>query len=191
MARRAKTKPKNPQLIASEKARKALEQRLRDFGAVNLQPEAATLPANAEVEVRRESQEHVESARRADVFDLLRSGLAVGAYDAVRRLERDIVMRRGEHDHGRPLERVSGDEHSAFCRNDFILAAGERVDQIVRLLAPRDWWLLHDLITSRKPWRDTVAYITGETHDHAQAAAVRSACVNLRDLAQRKIRRAA
>ena len=40
-------------------------------------------------------------------------------------------------------------------------------------------------------WRDAVAYVTGETHTHAQAAAVRAACVNLRDAYDKGVRQAA
>jgi hypothetical protein len=41
-----------------------------------------------------------------------------------------------------------------------------------------------ELISPRRAydgWRDTVAYVTGESHPHGQAAAVRGASVNLVD----------
>lgn len=180
MPRKARSKPKSPAQIAAEK----LVQRQRDFAAANLQPDAAGLAANADVAVRRQGQKNELSARRLDVFEALKAGMAPGCYDAARRLERDITMRRGEHDHGRPMERVDGDEQAAFCRNDQIIAAAERVDAILRRLSGRDAWLLTELIVpqpTRPTWRETVAYITGETHPHAQGAAVRAACVNLRD----------
>lgn len=175
-------------ITASDKARAALEQRMRDFVAVSLSADAAVLPANADVEVRRESQRNVETARRADVFDVLRQGLAPGAYDAVRRLEADMLIRQRMSDAAGTGERV--DCTQGFT-TDSVLAAGERVDGVAARLPPRDWWLLHDLIMRRGAWRETVAYITGETHAHAQAAAVRAACVNLRDLSQRKMLRVA
>ncbi len=190
MPRKAKAKPKSPMQIAAEK----LQRRRLDFAAANLAADAAGLSANADVEIRRQGQKNTLTARRLDVFEALKSGMAPGCYDAARRLERDMITRRGEHDHGRPLERVDGDEQAAFCRNDQIIAAGERVDAVLKRLSGRDAWLLTELIVpqpSRATWRETVAYITGETHQHGQAAAVRAACVNLRDAYEERERRAA
>lgn len=190
MPRKSKAKPKTPAQIAADR----LAKRRLDFAAANMPADAAGLTSNADIEVRREGQKNVLAARRLDAFDALKEGMAAGAYDAARRLERDIVMRRGEHDHGRPLERVDGDEHAAFCRNDQIIAAGERVDAVMARLSERDGWLLTELIvpnSTRPTWRQTVFYITGETHAHAQGAAVRAACVNLRDAYDQESRRAA
>jgi hypothetical protein len=180
MPRKAKAKPKSPAQIAAEK----LARRRQDFAAVNLQSDGADLAAHTDVAIRREGQKNVLTARRLDVFEALKAGMQPGCYDAARRLERDITIRRGEHDHGRPMERVDGDEQAALCRNDQIIAAGERVDAVLKRLSGRDAWLLTELISpqpSRPGWRETVAYITGESHLHAQGAAVRAACVNLRD----------
>lgn len=181
-----KRKPKSPEQIAAAR----LAKRIADFEAVNLHADAATLLAHQDIHVLRAGDEQGHQrvkhdlARRLDAFDALRKGMAPGAYDAARRLERDMIIRRGEHDHGRPVERVQGDAVSAFNRNDQIIAAGQRVDAVLKLLSERDGWLLTELAYPTLPyreWRAIVAYITGETHDHAQGAAVRSACVNLRD----------
>lgn len=185
-----KAKPKSPEQILAER----IASRATDLQAVNLPGELATLAAGADIEVRRESQRNTLVARRLDVFDALRDGMAPGAFDATRRLERDIRMRRGEHDHGRPVQRVQGDDYAAHCRNDQIIAAGERVDAVMKRLAPRDFWLLTELIipvASRPTWRQAVAYITGEVNPHAQAATVRAACVNLRDAYEVRVRKVA
>jgi len=189
-------KPKSPEQIAAAR----LAKRVASFEAVNLQPEAAALATNNDIEITRAGEvrgtQRVQAdvARRLDAFEALRKGMPTGAYDAARRLERDMTIRRGEHDHGRPVERVQGDQVSAFNRNDQIIAAGERVDAVMAWLSDRDGWLLSELIYTTLPfkeWRSIVAYITGETTDHGQAAAVRSACVNLRDAYDRPSRRSA
>lgn len=181
-----KRKPKSPEQIAAAR----LAKRVADFEAVNLDADTAALPAHQDIQVfragdiRGEQRVKHDLARRLDAFDALRKGMAPGAYDAARRLERDMIIRRGEHDHGRSVERVQGDAISAFNRNDQIIAAGERVDAVLGKLSGRDSWLLTELVYPTLPyreWRAIVAYITGETHDHAQGAAVRAACVNLRD----------
>jgi hypothetical protein len=192
-AQRKRSQPKSPEQIAAEK----LARRMQDFSAVDMQPGAAALTANGDVLIERGNQEHVERARRLDAFEALKADMnrkAPGAYDAARRLERDIIIRRGEHDHGRPPEKVDGAIISAYCRNDQIIAAAERVNAVMRGLSDRDAWLLRDLIVlppNRDHWREVVSFITGETHTHAQGAAVRAACVNLRDAYERLERKAA
>jgi hypothetical protein len=67
---------------------------------------------------------------------------------------------------------------------DAIVQAAQRVDDLRDRIAPRDYWLLCELIIppiDRGTWRDHVAFITGESHVHAQGAVVRAICVNLRD----------
>jgi hypothetical protein len=175
MSRRSK--PKSPaQILAERLARRAVE-----FEAVGLQPEAAALATSAAVEVRRSGRAHVAGARRLDAFDALRDGMAPGGYDAARRLEADLRLRRGEADHGRSLIRVDGGGEGPALL-DRQLAAGRRVDAALAWVGTRDGRLLCELIypsVERSGWRETVAMVTGETHTHAQAAAVRAACANL------------
>lgn len=186
-------KPKSPEQIAAAR----LAQRVAALQAVNIHEDAAALETFNAVEVVRagdarggQKVQH-DVARRLDAFEALRKGMAPGAYDAARRLERDMTIRRGEHDHGRPIERV---QETRRNRNDTMIAAGQRVDDVLEHLSDRDGWLLTELIYTTLPfkeWRSIVAYITGETTDHGQAAAVRSACVNLRDAYDRPSRRSA
>lgn len=170
-----KHKPKTPEQIAADK----LARRQADFEAVNLQPEAAGLERNANIEARHAQREKIDGARRADAFDALKPGMAPGAYDAVRRLEMDMAIRRGEGDKGRPMMRVDGGGSDGLDKR---LAAGDRIKAALGGIGDRDAWLLVELIEKQLmqvPWREVVFRVTGETHDHAQGAAVRSACANL------------
>lgn len=174
------------------KAKSAAELRAQDFAAASLPIDGAALINHADVEVRRKGQRNELSARRADAFDALRSGFEPGCYDAARRLERDILISLGQHDHGRTPDRVDC-EQAAFNRVDVICAAAERVRRIREQMPERDYWLLSELIYPAREhatWRGAVAYVTGETHPHGQGAVVRAACVNLRDAYDRLHKRA-
>lgn len=164
--------------------------RFQDFEALGLNGANALLSANDPVEVRRAGPRSAEGARRLDAFDALKGEMArksPGAYDAARRLEADLRIRLGEDDPGRPMERVDGGE-GPFGRIDRRLAAGLRVDKVLACVGARDRVLLEELIrpsVERMSWRDTVAAVTGESHAHAQAAAVRAACANLAEAYER------
>jgi hypothetical protein len=175
-----RNKPRTPEQIAADKAAKLAAQRAIDFAAVGLQALASTLPANEDISIQREGQKTKETARRMDAFDALQDGMHPGAFDAARRLERDMRIRRGEHDRGRPSMRVDSD--GGRDRTDQAIEAGERVDAVLAKIGERDAWLLSELIypSTGRAWRETVAYVTGESHAHAQGAVVRSACENLR-----------
>lgn len=199
MPRKKRQAPATPEEIAAQKAaraerdrRRLLASRDKAFAEVDLS-DASRLLQHANVNIRRE-RGNVRIIQRIDAFEALREGMPVGAYDAARRLERDITIRRGEHDHGRPGERVQGDEYAAHCRNDQIIAAAERVEAVMKRLSRRDGALLLELIVpvpGRDTWRAAVEHITGETTPHGQAAAVRAACVNLRDAYEVRHKRAA
>jgi hypothetical protein len=191
MSRKRKLKPKSPAEIMAER----LARRARDFEAVGLAGSAAGLSANDAVEVRREDVRHVLGARRLDAFEALRDSLSPGAYDAARRLERDLTIRAGEHDRGRAMLRVDCD--AGRDRTDEMLAAGERVAAVLGRLARRDGLLLTELIRPSPgvqltcpTWRAVVAHITGETNDRGQAAIVRNVCANLAEAYQVKERAA-
>lgn len=177
MSRPKKAKPKDPQVAAAE--RRALA-----FHDVGLQVAASTLCANADIDAERQERHHEARARRLDAFEALREGMVKGAYDAARRLERDIIIAKGEHDQGRHLERVDNDQ--AADRTDAMVDASWRVDAVLAIVGPRDAWLLRELCSpsvqtrlSATTWRGIVAYVSGEENPHAQAAVVRSACANL------------
>lgn len=190
MARRFKPKPKTPEQIAAEKAARQLAERRQGFEAVGLQPDAATLIANAEIEVDREGRKNAERARRADWLDQLKPGMAPGCYDAARRLETDFRIRAGEGDAGLSLQRV---DCTAGLTSDLMIAAGQRIEAVLRLMPLRDGLLFRSINQPKldATWRDTVKRLTGEANPHAQAAVVRGACLNLRDAYQAMERRAA
>lgn len=163
------------------KAEQAVIDRIRAFDAVGLSPASALLQANADISVQRNTQSTVQSARREDAFDALKAKMEPGAYDAARRLEADMRIRRGEDDRGQRLVVVNGqagDKGSMDRRLD----AAKRVDAVLMGVGERDAWLLTELIypaQRRESWRLHVAYITGETNEVAQGAVVRGACANL------------
>lgn len=161
-----------------------------DMEAVNLPRDAATLPRQADITVTRAGEQRTkaaddkkaghDTARRNDAFSALASGMAAGCYDAARRFERDLLTRLGLTERGPALERIDCERG----RTDQMVLAGIRVDEVNHRLPSRDFWLLTELIAppiDRGTWRDHVHYITGERHTEGQAAAVRSACINLRD----------
>lgn len=172
-----RNKPKSPEAIAADK----LAARRRDFEAANL-PDSAELQTAYDVEVRREGQKNVLTARRTDVFDLLKPGMAPGAYDAARRLERDMRIRAGETERGSPMPRVDA-LPADVARALRMAAAGQRVDHIMGRLPIRDALVLRCLIEPIRDatWHASIERLTGETHPHAHGAVVRGVCLNLRD----------
>jgi hypothetical protein len=173
-------------------AAKLLERKRQDFEAVNLPGNAAELDSAANIEVTRAGGGREgrtvegDSARRLDAIEairpLLRKRECGGCYDALRRLEYDMIQRRGEGDRGRVLERVDGDGGKDIA--DKILQAGQRIDGLKVRLSRRDWTLVKELVSATQAWgswRALVFHVTGEENDHAQAGALRSACANLRD----------
>lgn len=169
-----------------------IARRVQDLVAVNLPAEAAVLTHHEDIEVTRAGQKREgqkvtsDSARRLDAFSALRESMRkpefVGCYDAARKFERHVIISRNEHDRGRSMERVDGEQ--GRDRLEAIIFASERVRLIKGMLSRRDFWLLVELIAptrERPTWRDGVYYVTGEDNPNAQGAAVRAACVNLRD----------
>ena len=161
---------------------KILARRMQDMEAVNLQPAAACLETMQSIEIVRagKTAKH-DQARRQDAFLALRDGMGPGHYDAVRRLERDLLVRAGAGDRGPLTQRVDRDRKHDFV--DVQVRAGERVDKVMARLGKRDQWLIQELLKPASPehptWRDVVYYITGEANPHAQAAVVRMSVANL------------
>jgi hypothetical protein len=189
----ALAKLRKPRKTPAQLAAEALAKRAVDLESVNLHPDAAGLPLQQDIEVTRAGQAREgrkvdgNVARRLDAFDALRPSMAgyefAGCYDAARRLERDLMIRYGQHDHGRPVDRVDC-EQAAFNRNDLMIMAGERIDAVMDRLSPREGRLLQELIVPSRDWghwRRVVAHVTAESNMNAQGAAVRAACVSLRD----------
>jgi hypothetical protein len=177
VARKKTSKPKSPEDIAAER----IARRERDFDAVNLQPEAARLVAYQDVTVAHAERAKVDGARRVDAFLALRDGMQPGAYDAARRLEKDMAIRAQENDKGRAMQRVDNDGGRDVM--DTVIQAGRRVDAVFARIGERDQWLLTELIQPAVErsggWRGIVAHVTGEENPVAQGAAVRAACANL------------
>lgn len=182
MARNTRRKETPSQIAA-----KLLERKRQDFGAVNLPEGAAELIRNADIEITRSGQKRADqkvqedSARRLDAFASLKEGMQTGCFDAARKYEHQVAVRRGENDRGPASERV---DRTAGFTTDAMIDAADWIEAVNKRLPPRDWWLLMELISpsvERPGWRETVVYITGETHTHAQGAAVRAMTVNLRD----------
>jgi len=182
---------KKPRKTAAQIAEELMARKRQAFEAVGLAPEMADLPSNADVDVTRKAEKRdgktVEenSARRLDAFDALKPSMRgeryIGCYDAARRYEFQLLVRRGENDRGPSSERVDA---TAGFTTDAMVDAALWIEAVNARLPPRDWWLLMELINPTRDlggWRATVAYITGEIHDHSQGAVVRAMTVNLRD----------
>lgn len=178
-------KPKTPAQILAER----IAARAQNLAAVNVPSDLATLPHGDDIEVTRAGDKREgkrvdeDSARRLDAFSALKEGMKPGCYDAAMRLERDVLIRVGAGDRGRHLERVDGS--SNFDHTDRLVKAGRDVDAVKAALPHRDFWLLSELIAPSKDhdggWRGAVYHVTGEHNWNAQGAAVRAACVNLRE----------
>lgn len=180
-----RNKPKSPQQIAEDKARKRAEERDRDkrleYGIDN---DAMTLPQNQGVVVVMDKRKAgaIQTAKRGDVFDRICNDAQLRA---VRRLEADICEQMGHT--WRPGQRVTVDS-SQFPPGQNInqrqIDAGRRVREALDKCGARDGWLIQSLIVGiagkeRSDWRGIVTYITGETNEQAQGARVRGAADNL------------
>jgi hypothetical protein len=181
---------KTPEQIEADRLAKLA----KDFDAVNLPADGVSLPNQGDIEVTRAGQKREgqkvkeDSARRLDAFAALRDSMRndpfVGCYDAARKFERDLLVRRREGDRQPIAERVDGGNGNPDLWFLAVVDAGRDVDFIKARLSRRDFWLLVELITptkERPTWRAGVAYVTGEENPNAQGAAVRAACMNLRD----------
>lgn len=194
MAQRKQRKPKSAEQIEAER----ILARANELDAVGIQKEAATLQRQQDIAIVRKNEkrdgqtaEH-NSARRLDAFAAMKDSMVQGGYDACRRFEMDLLTSLGMGDRGRAMARV--DCEGGLDRTDKMVMAGTRVNEVLDRLAPRDGWLLKDLIApaiDRGTWRDHVAYISGEANWNAQGAVVRAVAVNLRDVYAAMERRAA
>lgn len=174
---------KSPEEIAAQ----LMEQRRKAFEAVNLPTDAASLISSASIQVTRSAEKRDgqtverDSARRLDAFAALRRALPPGCFDAGRKYEEKLLIRRGEHDKGSPTERV--DRTAGFTSDTMIDAAGW-LEDVDKLLSRRDRKLIFEFIEPTRPWqtwREPVLFITGETGEKEQSAAVRATMVTLRD----------
>lgn len=203
-----------PEQAAAKAAEKRAQERRAGFESVGLSPEAADLDQNEGVVVEQMKRTDAKAgergnekrARRDDVFDMLLRSEGVEAEEAhrrraalvaVRRLEKDILIRMGDGDRGQ--SRV--DSGFGGGRTDAQIDAGIRLDAVLARIGRRDAELLSELISpfkviSNAPqrWRVVAVRLTGELNAMAQAARIRGACDNLAEAffdIDRKPRRAA
>jgi hypothetical protein len=182
----ASERQRQTRLVRDAEARakdKADETRPQTWG---LAIEALDLAANAGVEAVRDGRGRVISAHRTDVFEILRArgSLSEAELGAARRLETDMGLRAGlfRPDNTYVLVDSQGAVEGATQR---MIAAGERVEQALAAVGPRQALLLRALIEPGVvhgrvvDWRAVVARETAEANSHVQAAMVRSACDNL------------
>jgi hypothetical protein len=178
-----KSPRKTPEQIAAE----LLAKRLQDFHAVGLPAGLAALPAGSNIEITRTAEKRegqtveANSARRLDAFTALRRMMEPGCYDAGRKYEHQMLVRRGENDRRTAMERV---DRTSGLTSDAMVDAALWLEAVDAMLSRRDRRMLLELIEPTKAWaswRDLVQAIAGEKLEHAQAAAVRAMAVNLRD----------
>jgi hypothetical protein len=147
MSRTKRKPPKSPEQIAAEKA----ANRRRDFEAAELPASAANLASSETVEVRREGQRNVLTARRADEAE---GGSGGERVDCTMGRTTDLMLAAGER-----IDEVNG---RLPIRDQLLLRC---------LIEP----------AQGATWRGAVERLTAETNPHAQGAVVRGACLNLRD----------
>jgi len=183
--KRKPVRPADPMEIARRRAE--ARAREKDPAQWGLPVEALALPAQADIEQRRDLAGRVARARRQDVFDLLaaRGKLKADAVTAVRRLQDDIaVLHRAPGGVGDLTPRVDR-SRTSHTFADARLAAGARIDAVLAFAGSASAGLLvalcePDVVLGRGvDWRAVVARATGETLPDAQGALLRVACENL------------
>ena len=174
MTRRKKNKPFDPAEAARHRAER--EANAEMIQAVRAQPSTAV---NVDPRTGR-----LTGAWRMNCFNALLPSPSAER-DAVDWL--DIVIRTASGESGQERRpdfiRASNDGAPGQNITADQIAAGEMLVVIEEAMAPRDIGMLYallkpdaDLITR---WRPVVQQWTGETHSHAQGAALRSACASL------------
>lgn len=173
MSRRRK-KPHDPAEAARHAAERAEAQDM--IRSVSGQPSTAV---NVDPRTGR-----LTGAWRLNCFNTLLSpgGLERAAVDWLDDLVRTA---NGENGGDRRPDHIRGSTEGAPGQNvtDAMIEAGKRLQIVSEAMAPAHARMLFELL---KPdadlltrWREVVSRCTGETHSHAQAAAVRSACTSL------------
>jgi len=157
-----------------------------------INPGLARLATSSDVEVIADPNRRgrIRNARRSDAFSLLfeAGGLSEEQHRASQRYWNDWVLRSGagtgSGDFAR--ERVDGLQVDEAAIRQRMMDAGNRIvdahDEIGRGSAMLLTALVEPLAMRGevRVWREQVRAATGETERHAQAAAVRAACENLR-----------
>ena len=178
---RERERRKAEERAASEKAEADRANRIDVIHAVRAQPGETRVSATPDA-----------PHRRLDVFALMLERKAItGDHErAVRRLQNDIAMARPLLGTPQIGDRVQGtlqpEEAAArhFERAKDRVEAMDRAAAALAALGGMDGVLMVALVVplasaALTRWRDTVERITGESHDHAQGARMRSACQRL------------
>lgn len=182
MARR-KHRPSDP----AEIARKAYEVR-RNPALWGVSADTISLPTGADIADSAATRHKVRRVERFDVFALLhsRDGLSAGQVSAIRRLQDDIAIRHRVDGAVRLEVVVDGGGGSREAVTARTLEAGKRIGEALSIAGLVNGRLLMELSEpaviqgQSVNWRQAVQRVTGEHQHHAQAAAVRLACENLR-----------
>jgi hypothetical protein len=174
MTRRKKHKPYDPAAAERMRAEREADREM-----------AATLAAQPSTQVNRDGRTgRLTSAIRLNCFNTLlpANGMERAAVDW---LDEIVRTAHGENTPERRPDHIRASNDGAPGQNvsDAMLAAALTLAVVVDAMAPAQARMLlalmqpdADLITR---WRVTVERHTGETHTHAQAAAVRAACTQL------------
>lgn len=174
MSRKKRAKPFDP--AAAERLRKDRQENADNISAIRAQPSTAV---NVCTKTGR-----LTGAWRLNCFNTLLSpgGLERQAIDWLDDL---IRTANGENGGDRRPDHIRASSEGAPGQNisDDMIKAGRRLQVVTEALPPQHARMLFELL---KPdadlitrWRGVVERCTGETHSHAQGAAVRSACTAL------------
>jgi hypothetical protein len=216
MSRKRRGKPMSPEQIALKAATERAVAREAARLPENWGPDVGHLSTQLDVSIVKAGRK-VQTARREDVFDrLLRApdkaedtDRYAAMLDAVRRLEGDMIERRGDGGNGGSVEFIDG-RGSRELVTQRMLDAAKRVEAVMAVCGFRSAALLRELIEPKQVvveslvsknsdgdearqavsgperWRQVVVVMAGERHSNSQGAVVRAACDNLM-LAYREI----
>jgi hypothetical protein len=132
----------------------------------------------------------LKRAHRCDVWHRLaaREAITTEQHAAIRRLERDMAIQRGQNPHG-DAERVHVDcGGNAEGVTQMQIDAGKRVREALDLVGPPASRVVEAILVpplegrEQPDWRDVVSRITGESLRDAQSAILRFAAQALADV---------
>jgi len=132
----------------------------------------------------------LKRAHRGDVWHRLaqREAITTAQHAAIRRLERDLAMQRGQNPHG-DAERVHVDcGGNAEGVTQMQIDAGKRVREALDLVGPPASRVVEAILVpplegkEQPDWREVVARLTGENMRDAQSAILRFAAQALADV---------
>lgn len=151
---------------------------------IALRRETARLASQGDVRVVANPAHQIVAAQRMDVFELLRQrkSISFSAYEAVRRLEREMAWAEGVDTAG-PREAVDGGQARGGAFDHQVIYRA-KVRAVLARLRPGSKALLEALLQPQfagtlPRWRDTVATITGQTREEIQTDRVGEAARNL------------